>query len=66
MICTHLVFPVCRGVGILASKRCDGVKITGNNVTNGQDEAAGIYLYRSCDDSEISGESQNLMDSLTY
>lgn len=39
--------------GIIASKRCNNVKIYGNKVYNGDE--AGIFLHRSSDDAEVYG-----------
>ena len=44
--------------GIIASKRCNNVKIYGNEVYDGGEEAAGIFLHRSSDSSEVYGESR--------
>lgn len=50
-----LIFRVV--VGIIASKRCDNLKIYGNEVYDGGENAAGIFLHRSSDDSEVYSES---------
>ncbi|CAN0487672.1 unnamed protein product, partial [Hapterophycus canaliculatus] len=42
--------------GIIASKRCNNVKIFGNNVSDGGPQASGIFLHRSSDDAEVYGE----------
>lgn len=42
--------------GIIASKRCDHLKIHDNEVRDGGPEAIGIFLHRSGDDSEIYSE----------
>eukprot|EP00903_Cladosiphon_okamuranus_P006681 g6521.t1 len=39
--------------GIIASKRCNNVKIYDNIVYNGGDEAVGIFLHRSSDGAEV-------------
>eukprot|EP00903_Cladosiphon_okamuranus_P017354 g15988.t1 len=39
--------------GIIASKRCNNVKIYDNDVRDGGAEAVGIYLHRSADDFEV-------------
>ncbi|CAM9666932.1 unnamed protein product, partial [Laminaria digitata] len=42
--------------GIIASKRCNGVSIQGNEVYGGGDESVGIFLHRSSDDAVVKGE----------
>eukprot|EP00752_Nemacystus_decipiens_P013622 g12080.t1 len=41
--------------GIIASKRCDNLKIYGNKVRDGGEAAVGIFLHRSSNDCEIYG-----------
>lgn len=43
--------------GIIASKRCNNVKIYDNEVFDGGPEAVGIFLHRSSNDCEVYGES---------
>ena len=50
--------------GIIASKRCNNVKIYENEVYNGGAQAAGIFLHRSSDSCEVYGESSQKLDSL--
>ena len=42
--------------GIIASKRCDNLKIYDNEVYNGGENAVGIFLHRSSDDAEVYSE----------
>lgn len=42
--------------GIIASKRCNNVKIFGNTVSDGGPNASGIFLHRSSDDAEVYSE----------
>ena len=42
--------------GIIASKRCNGVSIQGNEVYGGAETSAGIFLHRSSDDAVVKGE----------
>lgn len=46
------------GTGIIASKRCDNLKIYDNIVRDGNEkgEGVGIYLHRSSDNAEVYGE----------
>eukprot|EP00904_Undaria_pinnatifida_P005798 jgi/Undpi1/2348/HiC_scaffold_13.g05731.m1 len=39
--------------GIIASKRCNGVSIQGNEVYGGGDSSVGIFLHRSSDDAIV-------------
>ncbi|CAN0159350.1 unnamed protein product [Scytosiphon promiscuus] len=41
--------------GIIASKRCNGVSIQGNEVYGGAETSAGIFLHRSSDDAIVKG-----------
>eukprot|EP00904_Undaria_pinnatifida_P005807 jgi/Undpi1/2356/HiC_scaffold_13.g05739.m1 len=41
--------------GIIASKRCNGVSIQGNEVYGGAETSAGIFLHRSSDDAVVKG-----------
>ncbi|CAN0103811.1 unnamed protein product, partial [Hapterophycus canaliculatus] len=41
--------------GIIASKRCNNVKIFDNEVFDGGPEAVGIFLHRSSNDCEVYG-----------
>eukprot|EP00904_Undaria_pinnatifida_P009109 jgi/Undpi1/5328/HiC_scaffold_2.g00609.m1 len=41
--------------GIIASKRCNGVSIQGNEVYGGASSSAGIFLHRSSDDAIVKG-----------
>ncbi|CAN0356799.1 unnamed protein product, partial [Scytosiphon promiscuus] len=41
--------------GIIASKRCNGVSIQGNEVYGGASSSAGIFLHRSSDDAVVKG-----------
>eukprot|EP00904_Undaria_pinnatifida_P005796 jgi/Undpi1/2346/HiC_scaffold_13.g05729.m1 len=41
--------------GIIASKRCNGVSIQGNEVYGGGEKSAGIFLHRSGDDAIVKG-----------
>nr|BDX99461.1 mannuronan C5-epimerase [Cladosiphon okamuranus] len=41
--------------GIIASKRCNGVSIQGNEVYGGGETSAGIFLHRSSDDATVKG-----------
>eukprot|EP00904_Undaria_pinnatifida_P009115 jgi/Undpi1/5333/HiC_scaffold_2.g00614.m1 len=41
--------------GIIASKRCNGVSIQGNEVYGGASTSAGIFLHRSSDDAVVKG-----------
>ena len=43
--------------GIIASKRCNNVKIYENVVYNGSAQAVGIFLHRSSDSCEVYSES---------
>ncbi|CAM9144267.1 unnamed protein product [Laminaria digitata] len=43
--------------GIIASKRCNGVSIQGNEVYGGASSSAGIFLDRSSDDAVAKGEN---------
>lgn len=42
--------------GIIASKRCNNVEISNNEVYNGGENAAGIFLHRSSDNAQVFGE----------
>lgn len=42
--------------GIIASKRCNHVKIFDNEVYDGGAQAAGIFLHRSTDSCEVYGK----------
>ena len=42
--------------GIIASKRCNNLKIYDNEVYNGGSQAVGIFLHRSSDSCEVYGE----------
>ena len=42
--------------GIIASKRCDNLKIYDNEVYDGGKNAVGIFLHRSSDDAEVYSE----------
>ncbi|CAM9348065.1 unnamed protein product, partial [Laminaria digitata] len=41
--------------GIIASKRCNGVSIQGNEVYGGAEKSVGIFLHRSSDDAVVRG-----------
>ncbi|CAM9404971.1 unnamed protein product [Laminaria digitata] len=41
--------------GIIASRRCNGVSIQGNEVYDGSELSAGIFLHRSTDDAIVKG-----------
>ncbi|CAM9368754.1 unnamed protein product, partial [Hapterophycus canaliculatus] len=41
--------------GIIASKRCNNLKIYNNEVRDGGPEGVGIFLHRSADDCEVYG-----------
>ena len=41
---------------IIASKRCNNLKIYDNEVYNGGSQAVGIFLHRSSDSCEVYGE----------
>ncbi|CAM9580025.1 unnamed protein product [Scytosiphon promiscuus] len=43
--------------GIIASKRCNNVKIFDNTVSDGGPQASGIFLHRSSDDAEVYGNT---------
>ena len=43
--------------GIIASKRCNNVRIFDNTVYDGGEAAAGIFLHRSSDSAEVYGKS---------
>ncbi|CAM9847007.1 unnamed protein product, partial [Ascophyllum nodosum] len=50
--------------GIIASKRCNNVKIYDNVVYDGGEEAAGIFLHRSSDSAKVYGnEVRNMQDA---
>lgn len=56
---TNLLPPRCLCaflVGIIASKRCNNVKIHHNTVYDGGEGAVGIFLHRSSDDCEVWGK----------
>lgn len=58
-MCFHLLFALFGNFfvpGIIASKRCNHVKIFKNTVSNGGTKAAGIFLHRSTDSAEVYGE----------
>lgn len=46
--------------GIIASKRCNNVTISNNEVRDGGAQAAGIFLHRSTDNAQVFGESPRL------
>lgn len=43
-------------IGIIASKRCNNLKIYNNNVYDGGESATGIFLHRSSDGCRVYGE----------
>ncbi|CAM9830342.1 unnamed protein product, partial [Hapterophycus canaliculatus] len=50
--------------GIIASKRCNNVKIFNNVVRDGGADAAGIFLHRSSDDAEVyNNKIYNMQDA---
>lgn len=50
-----LVVVVTGNHGIIASKRCDHLRIADNEVYN--NDGSGIMLHKSCDDSIVEGDS---------
>lgn len=53
---SHLHILFRRVAGIIASKRCNNVKIYNNEVYNGGAQAVGIFLHRSTDSAEVYGK----------
>lgn len=51
-----LVGSSLHAAGIIASKRCNNVKIFNNEVYDGGEDAAGIFLHRSSDDAKVYSE----------
>ncbi|CAN0147569.1 unnamed protein product, partial [Hapterophycus canaliculatus] len=50
--------------GIIASKRCNNVKIFNNVVRDGGENAAGIFLHRSSDHAEVyNNQISNMQDA---
>lgn len=49
----HIVLPVFVSIGIIASKRCNNVEIYSNEVYDGGEFAAGIFLHRSSDNAKV-------------
>ena len=50
--------------GIIASKRCNNVKIFDNEVRDGGPDAVGIFLHRSSDNAEVYGNTiTNMQDA---
>ena len=57
-VCVCVCFFFSCAPGIIASKRCNNVKIHDNEVWGGGESAAGIFLHRSSDDAEVYSESR--------
>ena len=51
---------MCFLPGIIASKRCNNVKIYDNTVYDGGEEAVGIFLHRSSDSAEVYGKPMHM------